>query len=131
MRAVLTGFAGIWLVTLAGYLAGRFGILGPETTALLARLVFYLAAPALLFSTLATSSLDKVFSPALAVFVLSTVVVGRALRGGDAAGAARGRGDHRRALRVATSTPATSACRSPPTCSATPRWSYPCCSSSS
>jgi predicted permease len=75
MRAVLTGFAGIWLVTLAGYLAGRFGVLGPDTTALLARLVFYLAAPALLFSTLATSSLDKVFTPALAVFVLSTVVV--------------------------------------------------------
>ncbi|GIF71893.1 AEC family transporter [Asanoa siamensis] len=74
MRAVLTGFAGIWLVTLAGYLAGRLGILGPDATALLARLVFYLAAPALLFSTLATSSLDKVFTPALAVFVLSTVV---------------------------------------------------------
>ena len=75
MRAVLTGFAGIWLVTLAGYLAGRFGVLGAEAPAVLSRLVFYLAAPALLFATLATTSLDRVFTPALAAFVISTVVV--------------------------------------------------------
>jgi len=74
MRAVLTGFAGVWLVTLAGYLAGRFGVLGPEATPVLARLVFFVAMPALLFETLATSSLDRVFTPALAVFVISTLV---------------------------------------------------------
>ncbi|MEJ3748734.1 AEC family transporter [Actinomycetes bacterium KLBMP 9797] len=74
MRGVLTGFAAIWAVTLVGYLAGRFGLLGPAGPTVLARLVFFLAAPALLFTTLATSALSAVFTGALAAFVLSTAL---------------------------------------------------------
>ena len=43
---------------------------------MLARLAFFVAAPALLFTTLARSSVAEVFTPALAAFVLSTVLVG-------------------------------------------------------
>lgn len=75
MRGVLTGFAAIWVVTLVGYLIGRYGLLGPSGTVVLARLVFFVATPALLFTTLATSSLAEVFTGAVAAFVLSTVII--------------------------------------------------------
>lgn len=75
MRGVLAGFTVIWAVTLAGYLIGRTGLLGPDGTTVLARLAFFVAAPALLFTTLAESSVAEVFTPALAAFVLSTVLV--------------------------------------------------------
>ncbi|MEV1290205.1 AEC family transporter [Micromonospora sp. NPDC049679] len=75
MRGVLTGFAALWTVTLVGYLLGRHELLGPHATTALTRLVFFIAAPALLFTTLATSPLDEVFTGALAAFVVSTIVV--------------------------------------------------------
>jgi predicted permease len=78
MRGVLGGLATIWAVTAVGYVLGRIGLLGPRATEVLARLVFSVAAPALLFSTLAGSTLDGVFTPALAAFVASTVVVAAA-----------------------------------------------------
>jgi len=75
MREVLTGFAVIWVIAAAGYPIGRYEVLGPSAPAVLARLVFFVAAPALLFATLARSSLGEIFTPALAAFVLSTVAV--------------------------------------------------------
>ncbi|MGI5215255.1 AEC family transporter [Plantactinospora sp. CA-290183] len=75
MRGVLTGFLVIWSVTLVGYLVGRYGLLGPHGTVVLARLTFLIATPALLFSTLARSTVADVLTPALAPFVLSTVLV--------------------------------------------------------
>ncbi|MFC0531273.1 AEC family transporter [Phytohabitans kaempferiae] len=78
MRGVLTGFAAIWMVTLVGYLIGRYELLGPSGPTVLARLVFFVAAPALLFTTLVRSSLAEVFTGALAAFVLSTVLAGAA-----------------------------------------------------
>jgi malonate transporter len=78
MRGVLAGFVGIWTVTLVGYLIGRYDLLGPQGATVLARLVFFVATPALLLTTLARSSLSDVFTPALAAFVLSTVIVAAA-----------------------------------------------------
>lgn len=75
MRGVLAGFAVIWAVTLVGYLVGRYALLGPEGTTVVARLVFLIATPALLFSTLARSTVADMVTPALAAFVLSTVLV--------------------------------------------------------
>ncbi|BCB90187.1 AEC family transporter [Phytohabitans suffuscus] len=74
MRGVLAGFAAIWVVTLVGYLIGRFELLGPAGPNVLARLVFFVAAPALLLTTLVRSSPGEVFTGALAAFVLSTVL---------------------------------------------------------
>ncbi|MEV0397399.1 AEC family transporter [Polymorphospora rubra] len=75
MPGVLTGFATIWAVTALGYLVGRWGLLGPQSADVLARLAFYVATPALLFVTLAGASPGDVFTPALAAFVASTVAV--------------------------------------------------------
>ncbi|GIG87427.1 AEC family transporter [Plantactinospora endophytica] len=75
MRGVVTGFAVIWSVTLVGYVVGRYNLLGPHGTAVIARLVFLIATPALLFGTLARSTVADLATPALAAFVLSTVVV--------------------------------------------------------
>jgi malonate transporter and related proteins len=74
VRGVLAGFAAIWAVTLVGYLIGRFELLGPSGATVLARLVFFVAAPALLFTTLVRSSPADVFTGALAAFVLSTML---------------------------------------------------------
>lgn len=74
MRGVLTGFTTIWSLTLIGYLIGRFNLLGTEATRVVARLVFLVCAPALLFTTLARADLTRVFTPALAAFAVSTVI---------------------------------------------------------
>jgi malonate transporter len=74
VRGVLAGFAAIWVVTLVGYLIGRYELLGPSGPTVLTRLVFFVAAPALLVTTLARSSPGDVFTGALAAFVLSTVL---------------------------------------------------------
>jgi malonate transporter len=75
MREVLTGFGVLWLIAAVGYPLGRYDVLGPAGRVVLTRLVFFVAAPALLFATLAESSLGEIFTPALAAFVLSTVAV--------------------------------------------------------
>lgn len=75
MRAVVAGFAAIWSVTLVGYLISRYELLGPDATAVLARLAFLIATPALLFTTLSTTSPAQVFTPAFAAYLASTAVV--------------------------------------------------------
>ena len=75
MGEVITGFAVVWVLVLVGYLIGRSGLLGAAALETLTRLAFFVTAPALLFVTLATSTLDRIFTGALAAFVLSTLVV--------------------------------------------------------
>ena len=75
MRGVVVGFATIWAVTVVGWLLGRFRVLGPGAEVVLARLTFFVATPALLFATVATSTLSAVLSPALIPFVASTAVM--------------------------------------------------------
>jgi malonate transporter and related proteins len=75
MRGVLTGFTSLWVLIALGYLIARRGLVGPAGTEVTARLVFFVAAPALLFTTLARSDPAAVLSPALAAFVPSAVLV--------------------------------------------------------
>ncbi|WP_020580198.1 AEC family transporter [Actinopolymorpha alba] len=75
MRGVITGFAVIWVIAAVGYLISRHGVLGSGAPGVLARLVFFVATPALLFATLATSTLRDLLTRALAAFVLSTLAV--------------------------------------------------------
>lgn len=75
MLQVVTGFAVIWVLVLVGYLVARFGLLGDAGQATLTRLAFYVLAPALMVSTLARSSPGRIFTAALATFVLSTLAV--------------------------------------------------------
>ncbi|MDG4766281.1 AEC family transporter [Solwaraspora sp. WMMD406] len=75
MRAIVAGFAAIWSVTLIGYLIGRYDLLGPDGTTVLARLTFFVATPALLFVTLARSDPTELFSGIFAAYLASSVVV--------------------------------------------------------
>lgn len=57
-------------IVLAGYLAGRFNILGPESAIALNRFVFFFALPALLFVFTARAPIDKVLNwPFIGAFV--------------------------------------------------------------
>jgi malonate transporter len=75
VREVITGFAVVWTLVLVGYLIGRYGLLGAAGLETLTRLAFFVTAPALLFVTLATSTIGRIFTGALAAFVLSTLIV--------------------------------------------------------
>lgn len=78
MRGVVTGFAAIWAVTLVGWLVGRLGLLGGRAERVLARLVFFVLTPALLFTTLSRSDPADLLTPGLAAFAASAAVTGPA-----------------------------------------------------
>ncbi|QSB16500.1 AEC family transporter [Natronosporangium hydrolyticum] len=63
------------MITLVGWLVGRSGLLGAGAETVLARVVYFVAAPALLFATVATTPVGGVFTPAFVPFLASTVVV--------------------------------------------------------
>ncbi|GAB3360255.1 AEC family transporter [Modestobacter lapidis] len=67
MSGVLSGFSVIGAVIAVGYLLARSGTLGPHAPAVLSRVAFSVATPALLFTTLAAADLSVVFSRTLVV----------------------------------------------------------------
>lgn len=76
MSGVVAGFTAIFVVIAVGYLLGRLGTLGSQGQFVLGRLVFFVATPALLFTTLASSDLSVIFSPTLAVASATAFAVG-------------------------------------------------------
>lgn len=73
---MLTAFAPIWALTVLGYLVGRSGVLGDRAELVLGRLVFHVAMPAVLFTTLSRTPVSRLLSPAIVVFAAGTLVVG-------------------------------------------------------
>jgi malonate transporter and related proteins len=82
MQAILNVAFPIFGVILAGYLAGRWRILGGEATTALNAFVSYFALPVLFFGTLARTPVAAVLDPALMVgfgaAVVATFAVGMA-----------------------------------------------------
>jgi hypothetical protein len=78
MRDVLAGFGAIWVVTLVGWLVGRLDLLGPRAERVLARLVFFVLTPALLFTTLSEADPADLLTPALAAFAASAAAAAAA-----------------------------------------------------
>ncbi len=80
MQAILNVAFPIFGVILAGYLAGRWRILGGEATGALNAFVSYFALPVLFFGTLARTPVHAVLDPALmagfGLAVVATFVVG-------------------------------------------------------
>jgi predicted permease len=76
VSGVIAGFTVIFVVIAVGYLLGRLGTLGSQGQFVLGRLVFFVATPALLFTTLASSDLSVIFSPTLAVASATAFGVG-------------------------------------------------------
>lgn len=74
MLTVLPSFVPIWALAAVGFLARRTGVLDARAGQALTAFVFSFAAPALVFSTLATSSPRGVFQPAVAGFVVTGVI---------------------------------------------------------
>jgi predicted permease len=73
---VLTAFLPIWVLTLVGYVASRTDVLGDRAETVLGRFAFYLAMPAVLFTTLLNTAPSKIANKGMLAFAISTVVVG-------------------------------------------------------
>lgn len=75
MSGVIAGFSVIFVIIAIGFVLGRTGTLGPEAQFVLSRMVFFVATPALLFDSLATSDLSVIFSPTLYVAAATAFAV--------------------------------------------------------
>ena len=74
VAGVLSGFAVVWSVIAVGFLVGKTGVLGENARYVLNRLTFFVASPALLFTTLADSEPAAVLGPYLGVATTSSVL---------------------------------------------------------
>ncbi len=75
MGAVLTALGTLTAVVLAGWLLGRFRVLGPHAPAVLARVVFTVATPSLLLVSIARTDLHVLASRSALATWISTAVV--------------------------------------------------------
>ncbi len=75
LRDVLAAFGALWAITALGWLIGRYRVLGPGSEVALARLVFFVAAPALLLFTVSTTPVTGIFTLAFVPYLASTLVV--------------------------------------------------------
>lgn len=76
MLSIVQGLAVLAVVIAVGFLLARFRVLPHGTQEVLARLVFFVATPALLLQTLSRAPVAEVFSAALPVTAMATAVAG-------------------------------------------------------
>ncbi|MET1052389.1 MAG: AEC family transporter [Mycetocola sp.] len=74
MSGVLTGFGVIGVIIVIGYIVGRINILGPGSQPVIARTVFFVLSPFLLFTVLADAEVERLFSPLIVVSLLAALV---------------------------------------------------------
>lgn len=74
VTGVLIGFTIIAAIIGVGYVIGRVDLLGPHAQPIIARLVFFVLSPCLLFTVLADATVSQLFSPLLAVSLVAAVV---------------------------------------------------------
>ncbi|MEU4197332.1 AEC family transporter [Kribbella sp. NPDC026611] len=75
MSAVVGAFAALVAVAVLGYVVGLLGVLRAQDELVLSRLAFFVATPALLFTTVARADLHAIFSVVLVTNLLSLFVV--------------------------------------------------------
>lgn len=75
MSEVVAAFAALVSVAVLGYVIGLSGVLRAQDEAVLSRLAFFIAAPALLFTTLSTAELRSIISPVLVTAVCGVLAV--------------------------------------------------------
>jgi malonate transporter len=71
LQGVLAGFVTLGAIIALGFLLAHLGVLDAESQLLLSRLVFFVAAPALLFQTLSKAPVNQILTSGLAVAALS------------------------------------------------------------
>lgn len=75
MSAVVGAFVALVAVAVLGYVVGRLGVLRTGDELVLSRLAFFVATPALLFTTVARADLGSIFSPVLLTNLAGLFVV--------------------------------------------------------
>jgi malonate transporter and related proteins len=75
VSAVVAAFVALVAVAVLGYLVGLAGVLRPEDELVLSRFAFFVATPALLFTTVARADLHAIFSPVLLTNLAGVFVV--------------------------------------------------------
>jgi malonate transporter len=75
VSAVVGAFVALVSVAVLGYVVGLTGVLRREDELVLSRLAFFVATPALLFTTVARADLHSIFSPVLLTNLASLFVV--------------------------------------------------------
>jgi predicted permease len=75
MSGILAAFVALVSVAVLGYLVGLAGVLRPQDELVLSRLAFFVATPALMFTTVATADLGSIFSPVLLTSAAGLLVV--------------------------------------------------------
>jgi hypothetical protein len=75
MTGVLEGFAVIGVLIAVGYLLGRFDLLGRGAGLVMNRFVFFVAAPALMFTVISSADTSVLISPILVVAAISALGV--------------------------------------------------------
>jgi malonate transporter len=73
VSGVFVAFAVIGLLIGVGYFAARFGLIAVNQGPTLNRIAFYIFSPALLFSVLAKTSVENLFSPVILVVLISSL----------------------------------------------------------
>ncbi|CAL9526823.1 hypothetical protein SUDANB95_03919 [Actinosynnema sp. ALI-1.44] len=73
---MLSGFVPIWVLTAVGFAAARTNVLGDRAETVLGRFAFYLAMPAVLFTTLLDGEPGALANKGVLAFVIATFVVG-------------------------------------------------------
>ncbi|MFJ4679800.1 AEC family transporter [Kitasatospora sp. NPDC088783] len=74
MEALVSAFAPIWVLTAAGWLAGRTGLLGADAEAVLGRFVFHVSMPAALFTVVARTDLASFADRWVLAFAAGTLI---------------------------------------------------------
>ena len=75
MNALINVVLPVFGIILTGYLAGYYGVLGPDSAAALNRFVFYFALPPALFIFVARAPIDKIFNwPFIGVIVIGLIL---------------------------------------------------------
>lgn len=75
MSAVIGAFAALVAVAVLGYVVGLTGVLRSQDELVLSRLAFFVATPALMFTTVARADLRSIFSVVLVTNLVSLFVV--------------------------------------------------------
>lgn len=73
MSGVLMGFGVIGAIIAVGYIFGRIDLLGPQGQPVIARTVFFVLSPFLLFTVIGEAEVERLFSPLLVVSLLAAV----------------------------------------------------------
>lgn len=73
MLDILTGFAIIFVVIGAGYLLAQFKVIQPQNRLMLNQIAFWVATPALIFSSVAVSDTSAFLSPVVLVIAVASL----------------------------------------------------------